>query len=234
MTFCMNEFLSEFIRLLWTLIIHSPDSLSSDMVDRSQVLTRLIVLNDLSTVQVVAGRVSSVIIAWRTGGKTSIFFTKYTNSNSSWFSDWEKFPFLSCHTTTCRPARNCQSCRTGVCFRPVRCSMNAQLSLIWLDAAGITEMSFGVFVSGEPAFQRLDYRFHVRDVNGAAKVFLTGVTSICSEYSTATLPWDRYGDSDFFGCFQCRSINVLCENFSCILPMIAKHRYEFVNMLLDT
>ena len=63
MTFWMYEFLSQFIRLLWTLIIHSPDSLSSDMVDLSHVLTHLIVLNDLSTVEVVAGRVSSVIIA---------------------------------------------------------------------------------------------------------------------------------------------------------------------------
>jgi len=63
MTFWMYEFLSEFIRLLRTLIIHSPDSLSSDMVDLSHVLTRLIVMSDLSTVQVVAGRVSSVIIA---------------------------------------------------------------------------------------------------------------------------------------------------------------------------
>jgi len=63
MTFWMHEFLSQFIRLLWTLIIHSPDSLSSDMADLSHVLTHLIVLNDLSTVEVVAGRVSSVIIA---------------------------------------------------------------------------------------------------------------------------------------------------------------------------
>jgi len=40
-----------------------PDSLSSDMVYLSHVLTRLIVLNDLSTVQVVAGRVSSVVLS---------------------------------------------------------------------------------------------------------------------------------------------------------------------------
>ena len=55
--------MSEFIRLLWTLIMPHPDSLSSDMVDLSHVLTRLIVLNDLSTVQVVAGRVSSVVLS---------------------------------------------------------------------------------------------------------------------------------------------------------------------------
>ena len=63
MTFCMNDFLSEFIRLLWTLFKHSPDNRSSDMVVLSHVLTLLNVLNDLSTVQVVAGRVSKVINA---------------------------------------------------------------------------------------------------------------------------------------------------------------------------
>ena len=63
MTFCMNDFLFEFIRLLWTLIKHSPDNRSSDMVVLSHVLTLLDVLNDRSTVQVVAGRVSKVISA---------------------------------------------------------------------------------------------------------------------------------------------------------------------------
>ena len=63
MTFCMNDFLSEFIRLLWTLIKHSPDNRSSDMVVLSHVLTLLNVLNDLSAGQVVAGRVSKVINA---------------------------------------------------------------------------------------------------------------------------------------------------------------------------
>ena len=47
----------------WTLIKHSPDNRSSDMVVLSHVLTVLNVLNDLSTVQVVAGRVSKVINA---------------------------------------------------------------------------------------------------------------------------------------------------------------------------
>ena len=56
-----NDFLSKFIRLLWTLIRHSSDSRSSDMVVFSHVLTLLNVLNDLSTVQVVAGTVSKVI-----------------------------------------------------------------------------------------------------------------------------------------------------------------------------
>ena len=63
MTFCMNDFLSEFIRLLWTLIKHIPDNRSSDMVVLSHVLTLLNVLNDLSTVQVVAGKVSKVVNA---------------------------------------------------------------------------------------------------------------------------------------------------------------------------
>ena len=68
MTFCMNDFLCEFIWLLRTLIKHSPDNRSSDMVVLSHVLTLLNVLNDLSTVQVVAGRISKVINAWRTTG----------------------------------------------------------------------------------------------------------------------------------------------------------------------
>ena len=63
MTFCMNDFLSELIRLLWTLIKHIPDNRSSDMVVLSHVLTLLNVLNDLSTVQVVAGKVSKVVNA---------------------------------------------------------------------------------------------------------------------------------------------------------------------------
>ena len=42
---------------------HSPDNRSSDMVVLSHVLTLLYVLNDLSTVQVVAGRVSKIINA---------------------------------------------------------------------------------------------------------------------------------------------------------------------------
>ena len=80
---CMN-----FCQSLFGFCGHSPDSLSSDMVDLSHVLTHLIVLNDLSTVEVVAGRVSSVIIAWGMAGESSIFFTKSTNSNSSWFSEF--------------------------------------------------------------------------------------------------------------------------------------------------
>ncbi|KAH3812484.1 hypothetical protein DPMN_140918 [Dreissena polymorpha] len=56
-----------------TLIVHNPESLSSDMVDLSHVLTRLSVLNDCSTDQVVAGRVSSMIIASRTAGNKSVF-----------------------------------------------------------------------------------------------------------------------------------------------------------------
>ena len=43
------------------------------MVDLSHVLTRLSVLNDRSTVQVVAGRVSNIIIASRTAGNKSVF-----------------------------------------------------------------------------------------------------------------------------------------------------------------
>ena len=61
MTFCINNFLSEFIRLLWTLIKHSPESRSSDMAVINHVLTLLNVLNDLSIAQVVADRVNKVI-----------------------------------------------------------------------------------------------------------------------------------------------------------------------------
>ena len=58
-----NDFLSEFIPLLWTLIEHTPDSGYSVMVVLSHVLTLLNVLNYLSTLQVVAGKVSKVINA---------------------------------------------------------------------------------------------------------------------------------------------------------------------------
>ncbi|KAH3822462.1 hypothetical protein DPMN_124241 [Dreissena polymorpha] len=53
--------------------MHNPESLLLDMVDLSHALTRLSVLNDRSTVQVVAGKVSNMIIASRTAGNKSVF-----------------------------------------------------------------------------------------------------------------------------------------------------------------
>ena len=55
------------------LIMHNPESLSSDMVDLSHVLTRFSMLNDHSAVQVVAGRIRNMIVASRTAGKISVF-----------------------------------------------------------------------------------------------------------------------------------------------------------------
>ncbi|KAH3754068.1 hypothetical protein DPMN_188727 [Dreissena polymorpha] len=49
--------------------MHNPESLSSDMVDLIRVLTRFRVLNDRSTVQVVAGRVPPYKW-WRAGRST--------------------------------------------------------------------------------------------------------------------------------------------------------------------
>ena len=91
----MNIFLSVLIRSLWTLIMHKSESLSSDIVDRSHVLARLSVLNGRSTVQVVAGRVSNMIIASRTAGNKSVFFTKSTQPYS--FCLMDSFLFMSYH-----------------------------------------------------------------------------------------------------------------------------------------
>ena len=63
--------LSLLIFVGWTLIMHKPDKRSSDIVDGSQVFTLRKVLNDLSAVQVVTGRVRAIQIAWRTAGNKS-------------------------------------------------------------------------------------------------------------------------------------------------------------------
>ena len=59
-----------------TLIIHSPESLLSAIVDLSQVLTLLKVLKDLSTVHVVTGSVKAIKMALDIAGKYSASFSK--------------------------------------------------------------------------------------------------------------------------------------------------------------
>ena len=55
--------------------MHSPDNLSSHIVERSQVFTRLSVLKDLSALHEVAGIVAATCIAWLTAGKRLAYFT---------------------------------------------------------------------------------------------------------------------------------------------------------------
>lgn len=95
--FCMNIFLLVLVQSLWTIIMHNPESMSSDIVDLSHVLTLLRVFNDNSTVQVVASRVKNLIIASRTAGNKSIFFTKSTKSDLNLFNGFHLAHFVPWH-----------------------------------------------------------------------------------------------------------------------------------------
>jgi len=59
-----------------TLIMHSPDSLSSLIVDLNHVLTLLNVLNERSIVHVVAGVANAIQSAVWTAGKRTLCWSK--------------------------------------------------------------------------------------------------------------------------------------------------------------